>query len=651
MIAWDTETCPIRRGLLAPPLVCVSWASPDGRDGLVHRKEAEPLLRKKLLSDEMTLANAPFDLAVVGNEFPKLMPLVFEALAEDRVYDVLNRQKLYDIAHGRYSSTSKPKFFTDAEEQRKKVFYSLDCTHQRLCGTPLEKDDWRMRYVEFWDVPISQWPEGAKFYSVEDSRAALRVHQEQDKLPDADDLFVDQFRQARAHWALHLMACWGIRTDEKAVRELDERLQREWEEAKGQLVEAGLVRKNGKRYMKAVKELMFEALGEDCHLTDKGELLFVDELARSEDKGPVEVKREILTMNDYKYVSTNAESCEEAALVGQGLLKSYHSYVHIQKLRTTYVTAFWTGVDLPIQTRFESILETGRTSSSKPNIQNLPREIGIRECFVPRKGCVFGVVDYDLAELRSLAQVCLEMVGYSKLAEALNAGFDPHLSVAAQILGISYEEALERKNAGDKEIKEYRTLAKAANFGFPGGLGAKTFIAFARGTYGVVITEEQAIALKAQWLEMWPEMRAYFKMIDSLLHDSDGISQYKSGRCRGGLSYTQACNTFFQGLTADAAKEALWEITKRQFCDPKSALYGTHLVNFVHDENILEVEEWRAHEATLEMRDIMVEVYNRWTPDVPMTAEPVLMRRWSKGAPDVCPRNDDGRLIPYEDAA
>jgi DNA polymerase-1 len=698
MLAWDTETCLIRPGLQAPPLVVVSWAREDGSEGLVSWRESVEWAKKHFGKEETTLANAPYDLAVMGNHDMRLMPVIFDMLEADLVHDVQTRQKMYDIAQGCYSTKSKPKFYQSETGGRRPILYNLGCCHDRLLGTPMEKDEWRLRYAEFRDIPISQWPEGARFYSLEDSRATLRVHQMQNILEDAEEVFVDQFRQVRAHWAIHLMRCWGIRTDQEAVKKLDERIQKKWEEVKARLIKDGLIRtKDGSKNMKLAKRLMYETLGENCVLTDTGERKMLELVKNGLDEK--EAKSIMLIAKDHMYVSTAGESCANA---DKRELKDFHDYVHLEKLRSTYVKALWGGVEVPIHSYFENILETGRTSSSAPNLQNPPREPGVRECFMPRPGCVFAACDYDLAELRALAQVCLDEIGYSTLADALNAGFDPHLSMAAQILGITYEEAAERRAKGDEEIEEMRTLGKCANFGLPGGLGAKTFVAFAKGNFGVTITEERAKELKQEWLEMWPEMREYFRMISNLFpnrfkkkeaekekkpddekdaekekkpdddekdaeKDDDEedeeeiprgfIKQHKSGRCRGRVTYTAACNTLFQGLTADAVKEAMFVIAREQFCNPDSPLYGTHVVNMIHDEIIIECREEIAHEVAMELSRIMVEVYNRWTPDVPMTSEPFVMRRWSKKAK---PRwlkggkkraGEDDRLIPYEDAA
>ena len=84
------------------------------------------------------------------------------------------------------------------------------------------------------------------------------------------------------------------------------------------------------------------------------------------------------------------------------------------------------------------MVNTGRTSCRKPNVQNQPRLGGVRECWVPRKGNVYVQADYSIAELCALAQCCIFMGLESKMAEALNEGKDLHLDFASNVLGISY---------------------------------------------------------------------------------------------------------------------------------------------------------------------------------------------------------------------
>jgi DNA polymerase I-like protein with 3'-5' exonuclease and polymerase domains len=118
-----------------------------------------------------------------------------------------------------------------------------------------------------------------------------------------------------------------------------------------------------------------------------------------------------------------------------------------------------------------------------------------------------------------------------------------------------------------------------------------------------------------------------------------------SHRLRGLAPYTVACNSFFQGLAADGAKAALFEVAKRQYGDPASPLFGTRTVNFIHDELLVEVPEDWAHEAAMELQRVMIDAFNGWVPDVPVRAGVSLMRRWSKNAE---PLWEGGRLVPWE---
>jgi len=307
------------------------------------------------------------------------------------------------------------------------------------------------------------------------------------------------------------------------------------------------------------------------------------------------------------------------------------------------------GVCQPIHCRF-GLADTGRTTCSNPNLQNLRRFPGIRECVVPREGYVFAQADYPQLELYTLAEACYRLVGFSELGEALKAGTDPHLALAAQILGISYEEAKANKKRHD--VDQARQTAKVANFGFPGGLGPKRLVHFAWKSYKVVITEDQARELRAQWLKRWPEMVLYFKYIsDRQTDDEITIVQLVSERVRSGCSFTAACNSNFQGLGADISKSAFYEVVRRCYVKtPGSALFGSRAVNFVHDEIILESEDLpQADAVAKELARLMVESANRYLVNVPMKLEklePLLMRVWSKEAVPVF--SDSGGLVPWE---
>lgn len=281
------------------------------------------------------------------------------------------------------------------------------------------------------------------------------------------------------------------------------------------------------------------------------------------------------------------------------------------------------------------------------NCQNPPRGGGVRECFVPRPGWVYAFSDYDTLELRALAQVCLDVLGQSQMAEALRRGEDLHLSLAAEMLGITLDEAKRHMDAGDAEIAEYRQQAKPANFGFPGGMAAESFREYAEG-YQIFLTSEQAKNIHSTWFRKWSEMEPYFAWVNSLTQGDEPIMQIRSGRVRGGAGYCAVANGFFQGLAADGAKEALWLVAKECYIDKTSALYGCRPCFFLHDEIGIEIpRRWigaaRASAATERLSAVMVEAMKKWIPDVPISCGPYMVRRWYKGAKAV---RIGGNIVP-----
>jgi DNA polymerase-1 len=357
------------------------------------------------------------------------------------------------------------------------------------------------------------------------------------------------------------------------------------------------------------------------------------------------------------YIQTSEEWCENS---GHPALIDYYHFRQNQLLRAKLEhvrTAATYG--LPIQTSFEVLMETGRTSSSENKLiknsmalQNPPRKGGVRECFVARPGCTLIVADFGQAELVSLAQVTYSAFGYSKMREVLNANRDLHVDFGRQILGtrwgrnIAYDEAWTLHVSKNPEMKDMRQCAKSCNFGLSGGLGWASLQSYAKKAWGVNLTGEQAKQLKIDWLRHFSEMRAYFDWIGRLTEDGRGdIQQFMSQRWRGKCYFTQAANSFFQALTADAAKAAMFEVSRYCYTVRSSALYGCRPVLFVHDEIITEAPIEQAAEAAKEKEKIMVETYRRFTPDVVITAGAFLTERWSKDAEAVF--DERGRLIPW----
>jgi hypothetical protein len=125
------------------------------------------------------------------------------------------------------------------------------------------------------------------------------------------------------------------------------------------------------------------------------------------------------------------------------------------------------------------LLETGRTSYNGV-IQLLPRKGGVRECLVARPRKVLCSVDYEAGELVTHAQNTTWIVGFSRLAEALNNQVKVHNAFAATVLGMAYDlyqDVFVNGEPGQKKtMKDVRQAAKPANFGFPGRMGAPKLV-------------------------------------------------------------------------------------------------------------------------------------------------------------------------------
>ena len=165
-----------------------------------------------------------------------------------------------------------------------------------------------------------------------------------------------------------------------------------------------------------------------------------------------------------------------------------------------------------VHPRYNVLMRTGRTSCAKPALQQLPRDGGIRECFIPSPGHLFISIDYASIELRTLATVCESRFGFSKLGDVIRDGVDPHAYTAALIRGVEFDEFRALRHSDPKAFATDRQRAKAINFGVPGGLGARTLVTYADTNYGIQLTDAEAKSLRDTLInKVYPELRAYLE--------------------------------------------------------------------------------------------------------------------------------------------
>lgn len=391
----------------------------------------------------------------------------------------------------------------------------------------------------------------------------------------------------------------------------------------------------------------------------------------------------------------------------------------IQKLSSTYVPILRHGLFHPINPRYDEMKASGRSSCKNPNMQNLPtfglyfvsggtktylmadeqswteskdlagswtgrRAVslsqkldptgtslkllpvgGLRECFVARDGWTLLDTDIDFAECVAWSQWSIDMFGISDMAEVINSGEDPHLHLALEFpqLGhLTYPEVVELKKKGDPLVKKMRQYAKSpGNFGCMGGMVAATLKEAAIG-YETFLSLDEAEMIVEAFKSRWREANLSDRWVRNQLRASGGESftfvQPRSGRRRGGCSYTKGRNQAFQGGTADHADDVLVSLAAACYSKKASPLYGARPWAFAHDEFILEVpyESWsadRTHEAACELERIVVSCGKRWFPDVTVRTEAAMARRWVKdrrsGLEFKRVLDSQGRLIPMED--
>lgn len=638
VIGWDVETFPILVGLSTPKQVCMSWAGRPGDQGVCLVPEAIERLGNWLLDPGVHLVahHGWFDIPVVMNECIELLPLFFDALNAGRIHDTEIRQKLLNNAFGVLAG--KP-----GASKHSKRSYAMDVLVSEYYDINISDskhgpDSWRLRYNELHEVPVEKWPRAAYDYALNDAIYARDLFHDQGTETytvvgqiAGGGLVVNEKEQVEASVSLGLSQAHGLHAEGKHVGLLKRRFMKKIDSVKTEMLEKGIIK------LKPSNKTGISACTE--------------EITRRLVAANAKLGITTVLTEKTKKVSLAAEHLEKAGgLNGDPVLGRYVSIASTVKMVSTYIGPLEDAAKGCVCPSYDPVLATGRISSYQPNATNQPRKFGIRSCFVPRPGFVFVAADYSALEMCTLAQTQIDFFGASTLGDAINAGQDVHLLFAADMEQVTYEyaQACLRGDHGITVRKRWKTElrqgAKAGNFGFPGGSGARAFVDFAWSTYGYLISEADAEVLKANFVRKW-NMKPYFDRVSNLTAGGKGtVKQSRSGRVRGGCYYTQACNTYFQGLAADGAKRALWEVTQKCYNAPSNVLFGSRVAGFFHDEIMLEIPDDRIHEGGIELETTMTSAMRVYTPDVRSDAGAAAMLRWYKEADPVF---HEGRRTPW----
>ncbi|MBT3690105.1 DNA polymerase I [bacterium] len=287
------------------------------------------------------------------------------------------------------------------------------------------------------------------------------------------------------------------------------------------------------------------------------------------------------------------------------LISQFREY---SKLQNTYTRSLQDDLDKNnrIHTTFnQTITATGRLSSSKPNLQNIPirTELGreIRKAFIAPPGFELIAADYSQIELRVIASLAND----KKMISYFKRGDDIHKRTAANI---------NKKDMKDVTFEE-RYAAKEINFGIIYGLGARGLAqrteldhseakAYIEAYYKLHpsvkkwLVETKDIASELGYVETLLGRRRYLPDINS------GVPMIRASAER------MATNAPIQGTAADLLKMAMIEIDK----ELNDISTKTNMLLTVHDEIVFEVPKKDTKKVTKFIKNKMENIYKLRVP-------------------------------------
>jgi DNA polymerase-1 len=259
--------------------------------------------------------------------------------------------------------------------------------------------------------------------------------------------------------------------------------------------------------------------------------------------------------------------------------------------------------------------DTGRFSSSKPNLQNVGR--ALRECFAAAPGNRLVVADYSQIELRVAAAIS----GEQRMLEAYNLRADLHKQTASLVT----------KKPMDQISNEDRRLAKAVNFGLLYGQSANGLVRYARTGYGVELSEQQATQMRQLFFANYTSLQVWHRKAWNRARQTatevrtviDRRRLLPTGADESWNRFTSLVNTPVQGGSADALKLAMVDLARRL---PQ----GAGIVSTVHDELIVETPETLAEEVKSLVVACMLEAMKKLFPTLLVEVEAKVCVNWGE---------------------
>ena len=488
--AFDTET-ELIRGHEIPRLALASVS--DGEQHLlIHPNDLAAFIQQHREST-ICFHNSPFDVWVIDRHLsdrPDIRKIWWQMIDNDQIRDTMLLDGLYQLSK------------RDAYPKQRNVAQLASY----YVGLSLNKSDpFRTRYGQIIGKPWRVVPRGYFEYAIKDAAVTFEIYEElvrrvgrvlsQHNIPIETIRrygFLAEKVQVKGAISLAAVERNGMQIDRSFLKQLREGLTVERGELLQQLDEVapGLIRrkKDGTLQTSAKTGSPSKSNSVLHPILEQIASELGEEPPRSEKTDKVTTTRDYWSQFNHPFLTT------------------WLKFEELNKMLT-----FFRRLDVDqIHPRYSVMVRTGRTSCSSPNIQQLPRDGHIREGIVAPKDHSFFAIDYDQLELRTFAAVCESRYNYSRMGELIRAGIDPHCYVAAMFEGITLEDFMSWKKSDRKKYDQLRQRAKALDFGVPGGLGAKTLVQYAKATYGVTLTLEEAQQFRLRLInEAFPELKIY----------------------------------------------------------------------------------------------------------------------------------------------
>ncbi len=296
-------------------------------------------------------------------------------------------------------------------------------------------------------------------------------------------------------------------------------------------------------------------------------------------------------------------------------------YRSLSKLKSTYTDKLPLEINEKtgrVHTSYhQAVAITGRLSSSKPNLQNIPIRTKegrkVRKAFIAPNGWQLMAADYSQIELRIMAHLSQD----ENLLSAFNEGVDVHSQTASQVFDTPLDEI----------SGEQRRAAKAINFGLMYGMSAFGL------SKQLHISRKEASTYMKQYFAQYPKVKGFIDSVkeqaaeQAYLDTLFGRRLYfpeinnRNARVRAGAERA-AINAPMQGSAADIIKKAMLAVHNET-----SQADDIRVIMQVHDELVFEVKKDVATQWADKIKKVMEQVVKL---DVPLIVDYGIGNNWDE---------------------